>query len=273
MTTTARPDLLSEQEHLRLPFLGSLVMHAGVFTLAFFYSWMLARDRISFGDPNALPGGSVPINIVKNIQLAPAQTAVENPVANDSRSSVPTPPPEKAKSKVPEKVEAEADALPLPSAKERKKVERRAPERKFRPYVPERDNQLYASKGMGVNTPSYTGLQPDAFGVGVGTGPGTPFGARYGWYVEALQRRIGEQWQRELIQVDARVRTAPRSVVFFEILRDGTVRGVRLAQSSGNPSVDYAALRAVTNANPVPPLPPDLGRSSVSTEIWFQLKR
>jgi len=268
---TMRPDLLAERDSLRRPFLGSLVMHMSVFTLAFFYSWILARDRISFGDPTAVPGGAVPINIVKNIQLAPAQTQVENPVANDTRSSVPTPP--LAKAKAQEKVEPEPDALPLPSAKERKKAESRAPERKFRPYVPERDNQLYASKGMGVNTPSFTGLQQNAFGVGIGMGPGTPFGERYSWYVEALQRRIGEHWQRELIQVDARVRSAPRSVVFFEILRDGTVRGVRLAQSSGNPSVDYAALRAVTNANPVPPLPSDLGRSAVSTEVWFQLKR
>jgi TonB family protein len=46
-----------------------------------------------------------------------------------------------------------------------------------------------------------------------------------------------------------------------------------VAQSSGNSSVDYAALRAVTNSNPVPALPSDLGKSSVSTEVSFLLKR
>ena len=83
----------------------------------------------------------------------------------------------------------------------------------------------------------------------------------------------GEAWQRELMQVDARVRTAPRTVVFFEIQRDGSLRNIRVAQSSGNSSVDYAALRAVTNSNPVPALPSDLGKSSVSTEVSFILKR
>jgi len=171
-------------------------------------------------------------------------------------------------------VEEAPDALPLPGAKTKKaRPEPKAPERKFRPYVPQRDNQLYAQKGMGVNTPSYSGLQPDGFGVGIGMGPGSPFGDRYGWYVEALQRRIGEQWQKELAQVDVRVRTAPKTVVFFEIQRDGGLRNIRVTQTSGNPSIDYAAQRAVVNANPVPSLPSDLGRSSVSIEVWFQLKR
>lgn len=269
---TAPLDPLGERESLRRPFLGSVAMHVCLCSLSFFYSWMLARHQISFGDPNAMSGGAVPINIVKGIPLAPAQMAVINPVASDSRSSVPTPPPEKT-AKAQEKVEAEPDAIPVPAAKPQRPAERRAPMRRFRPYVPDRDNQLFSTTGMGVNTPSYTGLQSDSFGVGIGLGAGSPFGSRYGWYVEALQRRIGEQWQRELPQIDPGIRTAPRTVVFFEILRDGRLQGIRVLQSSGNSSVDLSAVRAVTNSNPVAPLPSDLGRSSVSTEVWFQLKR
>ena len=267
---TAHFDPLAERESLRKPFLGSLVMHMCLFSVAFTYSWVLTRYQVRFGDPNAMPGGAVPINIVKGLPLAPAQTVFQNPVASDTRSSAPTPPPEKAKAQ--EKVEAPENTIPL-LGKTKKEAERPVPERKFRPYVPERDNQLYSSKGLGVNTPTYTGLPPDAFGVGIGTGPGTPFGSRYGWYVEALQRRIGEQWQRELAQVDPQIHTAPRTMVFFEILRDGTLRNVRVTQPSGNSQVDYSALRAVMNANPVAPLPSDLGKNSVSTEVWFQLKR
>ena len=268
---TTHFDPLGQRENLRGPFLGSLVMHLCLFTVAFTYSWMVAHNRLRIGDPNAMPGGSVGINLVKNIPLPPAQTTVENPVASDSRSAVPTPPPEKAKAQ--EKVEAAEDALPVPSTKPKKAVEKRAPLRKFRPYVPERDNQLYATKGMGVNTPSYSGLQSDAIGVGIGAGAGSPFGAYYGWYAEALQRRIGDQWQRELAQLDPRIRNPQKTVVFFEIQRDGSLRNIRLVQSSGSPAVDYAALRAVTNSNPVTPLPPGLAKNYVSTEVWFQIKR
>jgi protein TonB len=270
---TTHWDPLEERERLGRPFVGSLMMHVAFFSLALSYSWFAARNPISLGNPDAAPGGAVPINIVKSIPLAPAQTVVENPVANDSRFSVPTPPPEKGKAQT-KAVEPEPDAIPLPGPKAKKSApERKVPERKFRPYVPERDNQLYSLKGMGVNTPSYSGLQPDAFGAGVGIGPGSPLGARHGWYVEALQRRIGEAWQRELMQVDPRVRTAPKSVVTFEILRDGSLRSIRVTESSGNPSIDYAAQRAVVNSNPVPALPSDLGRSSITIEVWFQLKR
>ena len=268
---TAHLDPLAVRESLRKPFVGSLTLHACLFSLTFLYTWMLARSHVRFGDPNVMPGGSIAVNVVRNIPLAPAQTVIQNPVASDSRSSVPTPPPEKVQAR--EKAETEAGAIPIPGPKAKKAGERKAAVRRFRPYVPDRDNQLYSMAGMGVNTPSYSGIQPQGFGVGIGAGPGNPFGARYGWYTEDLQRRIGEQWRRELDQVDQQVRTGPRTVVFFEILRDGSLRNIRLAQSSGNSSLDYAALRAVTNANPVPSLPSDLGKSSVSIEIWFQLKR
>ncbi len=269
---TRHLDVLEQRESLRLPFLESLGVHLLVLGYAAFYSWMVVHNRVQFGNPDAMAGGAVPINIVNSIPMAPAQTVSENPVANDTRSSVPAPPPEKAKSREPVE-QADETAVPLPTAKTPKASKRQAPEKKFRPYVPSRDNQLYAMKGMGVNTPTYSGLQSENFGVGVGVGAGSPFGAYFGWYAEALQRRIGEQLQKELMQLDQRISSVPRTVVFFEIQRDGSLRNIRLVQSSGNPAVDYAALRAVNESNPVPPLPSGLAKNYVSTEVWFQIKR
>lgn len=266
---TTAYDTLAERTSLWRPFCGSLTLHVSLGVTMLFYGWMLARNKIRFGDPTAVPGGVVPINITSSLPLAPAQTVFQNPVASPIRSAVPTPPPDAPREQ--ERVEAVEAAVPLPGAKTRPRQEQ-VP-RRFRAYVPDRDNQLYSLAAPGVNTPSYGSPTQAAFGVGIGVGAGSPFGARYAWYAEALQRRIGEQWNKELLSVDSGLRTAPRTVVFFEILRDGTLRNISISQSSGNQSVDYTALRAVTNANPVPPLPADLGRASVSTEIWFQLKR
>ena len=44
------------------------------------------------------------------------------------------------------------------------------------------------------------------------------------------------------------------------------------ARTSGNRSVDYSALRAVTNTNPFQPLPRGLSRRSIKVEMWFQLR-
>ena len=56
------------------------------------------------------------------------------------------------------------------------------------------------------------------------------------------------------------------------ILRNGAIRNTRVVQSSGNRSLDYSAHRAVINSNPLQPLPPQLRKSSIQVEMWFQLQ-
>jgi TonB family protein len=58
-------------------------------------------------------------------------------------------------------------------------------------------------------------------------------------------------------------------MVTFDILRNGTVRGVRIAQSSGVRSLDRSALRAVADAAPLPELPRALDTDSVPARFEF----
>jgi TonB family protein len=46
-----------------------------------------------------------------------------------------------------------------------------------------------------------------------------------------------------------------KAVISFTISRDGSMSELRVEQSSGYNSFDLAALRAVQNAAPFPPLP------------------
>ena len=106
---------------------------------------------------------------------------------------------------------------------------------------------------------------------GVGVGIGSPFGNRFGNYVTVLRQRISEKWRTG--DVDPRIRTAPRVIVTFDLLRGGTVRDVRIAQPSGNNVLDYSAQRAIYDASPFPPLPGGYERSDAVIEIWFELRR
>jgi protein TonB len=63
------------------------------------------------------------------------------------------------------------------------------------------------------------------------------------------------------------------AIVTFTIRRDGSVTGLRLAQSSGNYALDTSAQRAILEAAPLPPLPPQFERDSAAVEFWFELKR
>ena len=97
------------------------------------------------------------------------------------------------------------------------------------------------------------------------------FGDRYGWYVAAVRNRISSNWL--LSMVSPNLMTAPRVYVTFDILRDGTITNVRVAQSSGVAEVDRSALRAVLASNPFGALPVDYPGNKVSVEFYFDFRR
>lgn len=119
----------------------------------------------------------------------------------------------------------------------------------------------YTTFSMGGNT---------AGGMGMG-GPGGDFGSRFPAYVEAVRRRISSNWLQAAIEPS--VRWAPRVVMTFQILRDGSIRNVERVRSSGVDSVDRSALRAILDSSPLTPLPPEYSGSSVTVEFWFDFRR
>jgi TonB family protein len=56
-------------------------------------------------------------------------------------------------------------------------------------------------------------------------------------------------------------------VISFTIMRDGTVKSLRVAESSGNASWDNSGLRAIQSSIPFPPLPSDWSAGEVSV-LW-----
>jgi protein TonB len=84
----------------------------------------------------------------------------------------------------------------------------------------------------------------------------------WAWYIAAIHRKIKERW-------DGVALAGQQPAVVFEIARDGALRGIRVDKSSGNPYYDQAAVRAVTEANPFPPLPVDFKKSTLVVGLQF----
>jgi len=103
------------------------------------------------------------------------------------------------------------------------------------------------------------------------SGPAGEFGSRYPWYVDAVRRRVSSNWLQS--SIDPSVRWAPRAVVTFQILRDGSITNLQVLRSSGNSSVDNSARRAILSSSPVERLPSDYGSNSVNVEFWFEFRR
>jgi TonB family protein len=71
----------------------------------------------------------------------------------------------------------------------------------------------------------------------------------YGYYLDRLLSLIDANWHRPSMG------SGVRAVISFHIERNGSLSDLRVSESSGYNSFDLAALRAVQNAAPFPPLP------------------
>ncbi len=100
---------------------------------------------------------------------------------------------------------------------------------------------------------------------------GGAFGDQYGWYVQAVRERISQNWL--LSMLDPSITQARRVYVEFDILRDGTISGLHVTESSGYAEVDRTALRAVLASNPLPALPPAYHGNNVHVIFYFDYRR
>ncbi len=258
-------DILERRESLRQPLVASLAVHAAAFAVLALSTSLGERGRILWGTPQALGGGSVAVTPVRQIPL-PERSGRLNPVADDTLSRVPAPPkPETRKVQPP----PPKDAIEIPARKSERAKPRVARRSQIeRPWVEDRPHQLYSQAGQDLSSPLF-GAQTGTGGVGMG--PGSAFGQRYGWYRDLIETRVAQKWNTA--EVDPRITTAPPVIVTFDILRNGQVRNVTILQSSGNRALDYSAQRAVYLAAPFPPLPAGFEREEARIEIWFLLKR
>jgi periplasmic protein TonB len=256
-------DILDQPDSLKKPLVGSVVLHASVAAAVVLLSFTSGQH--AYWGSNTAGGGSVAINVLHQIPM-PANSGAINPVANDTHSEAPEPKPDTVKrTKV---KEPEPDAIPLKSrAAPKKPSVKESSLNKYRANQIDRPNQVYSAEGQKLVSPMYG--QPGSGGVGVGRG--SPFGDRYGYYVDLLRDKVAQRWRAN--DVDPRIRTLPPAIVTFTIRRDGSISSVRVAQTSGNFALDVSAQRAIQDAAPFPPLPAGYPGNDVSIEFWFELKR
>ena len=84
----------------------------------------------------------------------------------------------------------------------------------------------------------------------------------FAWYLRSVQTKITERWAGKALP-------GQQPVAVFDITRDGRVTGLAIEKPSGNPYYDQAALRAITEAAPFPPLPPEFEGPSLRIHLGF----
>jgi TonB family protein len=133
-----------------------------------------------------------------------------------------------------------------------------------------------AASGSGGQSGGGAGLRIGGYGPGAGDGPGGGGGGGqlgidnfpYAYYLQNIQDRISARWFQSL--VDPGVNGTFQTTVYFRIFRDGSISEVEIKESSGLPSLDLSAKRAIVTAAPFPPLPADYDEQYLGIRLIFE---
>jgi len=254
-------DIYSEHGQLRRPLAWSFGLHLAFAAFVVLYATFIPGfSRNSWGSGGM--GDAMGATLVSSVPLPANPLQTTNVLATESKGL------SKSQSTVQEK---EPEAIPIPdkNTKVKPKPITSATKRKPEPEPPQ-SNQIPYGEGGPVSGP-YTMSAGGAKGGFGFTGSGGDFGSRFGWYVQAVQRKVTENWLK--YEVDPRITEGRRVYLTFDIARDGHPSNVQLEQSSGVPSLDQSAIRALQRIDTFGPLPPDYSGSKVSVEFWFDYKR
>jgi len=239
-------------------------LHVGITALLLVYSAIVYRTS---GDTWGAGGGGEAIGatLVTTVPLPanPAQT--QNVLANESKGLTQSQP--KIQEKEPDAIEIQGKNKKIKPKKKQETASKEKPQ----PEPEAETNQVAFGEGGPVSGPYGTFSAAGAKGGFGITGGGGDFGTKYAWYVHVIQQKVSENWLK--YEVDPRITTAQRVYITFDVVRDGHPANVQIEQSSGVPSLDISAVRALQRIDTFGPLPADYSGSKISVEYWFDYKR
>jgi len=251
-----------ESSRLGRPLAWSAGLHLGFAVFVILYAMFVPSLR---GQGWGAGGGgdAMGATLVTSVPLPANAEQTNNVLATESKGLSHSEP-------KPEEKEPEAVPIPDKNTKIKPKPVTTATQRKPEPER-EETNQIPYGEGGPASGP-YAMFSAGGAKGGFGfTGGGGDFGSRFSWYVQAVQRKVSENWLK--YEVDPNIREANRVYVTFDIARDGHPANVQIEQTSGVPSLDISAMRAIQRIDTFGPLPPEYSGSKVSVEFWFDYKK
>jgi len=258
----ASAEIFFEHEDIKRPLAWSVVLHAALAASLFLYAAVFGTRAGSTWGGSGGGGGAISANLVSSVPLPASPTETQNIVAHESTGLSQSQPQTK------EEPQPEAIAIPERQTKTKPGPQRNTIARKIEPP---KENIAPFGQGGPVSGP-YGSFQSGGAKGGFGfTGGGGDFGNRYAWYVDAVRRKVSENWLK--YEIDPSITSARRVYITFDILRDGSATNVQLEQSSGIPSLDQSAVRALQRIDTFGPLPNDYAGGRVSVEFWFDYRR
>ena len=145
----------------------------------------------------------------------------------------------------------------IPSKRSNERDAEKAASPKKETVSPQSDTQREGEPGTGKGSP----------GIGSGIGvEGGVLGANAPWYLTQLRDKVASNW-RPPASVG---HPGQAKVTFhFEVHADGSVAALEPLEGSDNSLYDRAAMRAILESSPLPPLPEELGATTIGITLIF----
>lgn len=252
----ARANMFYERERWTRPLALSFGFHALLGLSIFALGFVLKPSGGSNWGENQ--GEAVSAQLVSGapIPIPKPDVPTENIVANESKGVTETVP-------QPKPVETE-DGISIPGKVIKPKIDKAVTTTaNVRPHpIPTPSTAVAYGEGGPVSGPYGAFTAPHT--KGGFSFQNADFGSKYGWYVDVVRRKVQSNWL--VYEIDPRINAPHRAYISFDILRDGSPANVQLAQSSGVPSLDQSALRAIQRVDTFGTLPEG---NRVSVEFWF----
>jgi TonB family protein len=211
---------------------------------------------------------AAPIDDAMVVALAGPMAAPEAPRGASVATPAVKPPPAPAP---PPKEAHTVREVPVPKPKDRLVKIKPTPEKPKEPEAPS------TSPSTPPSTPPVdSGSAPhdakpgEAAGPAVGAVTATVGGGdnALGWYGAAVKAALEAAWIKPYLEDSQGTASV---VITFAIARDGTTRNIQVQQSSGIPSLDRSAQRAVIEASPFPMIPSTWTEDTVPVTMRFDL--
>lgn len=258
----ADTEIFFEHGRLGRPLAVSATLHVVAGLIVVFGGFLAGHQGGVWGAGGG--GDAIGVTLVSTVPLPSSSIQTQNVVANESKGITQSKPQEK---------ENEPDAIPIPdkTSKVKPKPVTSASKAKPKPEPEVESNEVPFGQGGPISGPYGTFSAAGAKGGFGVQGGGGDFGSQYAYYVQGIQRRITENWLR--YEIDPNIRQANRVYIVFDINRAGEPSHVQIEQSSGVPSLDQSAIRAVQRVDSFGNLPGAYSGNKVSVEFWFDYKR
>jgi protein TonB len=205
---------------------------------------------VSFRQVKFVPRQIYAVNIVSAGELQGAGAGKETKAPPPQVEPEPEPEPEE-----------EEEMAPPPDVRKRQQKPREKPA-KIVPTTEIEKTVPGAGSGLGGSGQEGTG------GSGTGTVAFDAGDFPFANYIGRMRRKIAAHWRvPEGSQGEDRT-----CVVYFRVMRDGSISQAGVEQSSGLFIFDQAAERAVIQASPLPPLPREYGEQYLGVHFTFAFR-